>query len=404
MPERHKDSSQEAFLRFISLLLLCLLLAGCQVLPGFNQAATPTEANEDPLSVYRSFLQGIYDQPMAEIMAPHFVDYKDLPNAFIVSAALVDIAGDKVPEVLMAYSSDVPGNQALTYTQIYQYDGKKIVPLGTKIPLTIQYFGLNKLIGTAETVSGKQWDRIYQEYQMSPDVTKVAEETISLIAQNQLPNDQESFYHAVSLAKTMAAGTTSNELMIMDQPEQNPGFILFNTKTYDSNRLSKLIATFDLRVVNWQRLSQSFIDTLDKYYLSAGIATLPEAPTKFDVDALVLAIDREMNSGVVRELRVGSNIYYYVPELSIRGMQHVRIIKAKIDGLDVYLNHRQPIMIKQEDNTYYLGDEAKQSTFLSLLQRLRSDISRESFRRFLWLDAYDKAIPLVNYEFMSVEE
>lgn len=393
-------------MRYILLLVGCLMLVGCQILPApmATEVQTTEQQTAERLSAYRDFFQNMLDQPMSQLMAPHFVDYKELPDAFVVSAALVDIIGDDVPELLVAYSSDVPGAEALTYTQIYHHNGKDIVPLGTKIPFTIQFYGLNQLIGTSQRTSGKQVDRIYQQYQVVPEVLPVARGDLSVIAQPVRPADQAAFDHAVSLASTLAVGTAAGDLFVMDQPDEDPGFILFNHQTYPSDSLLAQANQFDLRFVNWQRLSQTFINQLDKHYENAGRAVLPPAPDKADIDQTVRQIDRALSGGMTRSWLIGDNTYYYIPELSIRGMEQFRLVKAVMDGWEVYLDHHVPIFIHDGEIKYYLGDETKQAVFLSLLQRLRNDVSRDLFRRFLLLDSYAKAIPLANYEYVTEEE
>ena len=393
-------------MRYILVLVCCLMLMGCDILPAPTppQEQTIEQQTAERLSAYQAFLQAMLDQPMSQLMAPHFIDYKELPDAFVVSAALVDIIGDDVPELLVAYSSDVPGAEALTYTQIYHHNGKDIAPLGTKIPLTVQFYGLNQLIGTSQRTGGKQIDRIYQQYQVVPEVLPVARGGFSVIAQPERPEDQTALDRVVSLASTMAIETGPGDLFVMDQPDEQPGFVLFNHQTYPADELSALASQFDLRFVNWQRLSQTFINQLAKYYQNAGRAVLPPAPDKAEIDQIVSQIERDHAAGLTRSRLIGDNTYYYIPELSIRGMEQFRLVKALIDGWEVYLDYHVPIYMHDGEIAYYLGDETKQAVFLSLLQRLRSDMSRNLFRRFLLLDSYAKAVPLANYEFVIEEE
>lgn len=393
-------------MKYIFLVLLCLGLVGCSGSVTPEITSEPLTTNETakqvsaPITPYLNFFQELIDRPLSEVMSPHFYDYKELPDAFVLSTALVDVTGDDRPEVLVAYSSDVPGAEAQTYTQLYRLEDGALASWGAKLPVTVNFYGLNQLIGTTERVSGKQIDRAYHQYQVSPEVTKVGEGSLRVIAQNQKPSEVGDYDQLITLAKTMATGTADSDLLVMDQPDKRPPFLLFNDLTYDQARFNNLADKFDLRYVNWQRLNSEFVANLDKHYQNAITPGLPEPLAKEEIDLVIAAIDRDMNSGAVRSFLIGDQTYYYLPQLDIRGMQHFRLIKAVVDGNEVYYDYHVPVYIKQGDKGHYLGDTVKQSTFLSLQQRLRSDVSRFLFRRFLLLDSYDLSIPSTNYEFM----
>jgi len=391
-------------LRYLLLLVLCLLLVGCQALPTPEQPETDqveTTESDSETAPYRGFFQQLIDQPMSQLMTPFFIDYKDLPGAFVVSAALVDLTGDEIPEVLVAYSSDVPGADALTYTQIYRLQAEQIVPWGQKIPLTIEFFGLNQLVGTSQKSVGKQTDRIYQQYQVQPEVARVAEETIRVITETKRPTSLEGFDQSVSLAKTMASGSTEGDLLVMDQAEREPPFIIFHTKTYDHDRLSRLAERFDMHFVDWRRLDSRFLADLDQLYANVTwAADRHQESSHNEIDLMVAAIEREMQGGSVRSFSRGENTFYYVPELEMRGMRQFRLIKAIIDDTEVYLDQQLPFFLRDDIGEYYPDDASARDKFLSLRQKLRSEVSRQLFRRFLLLDSYDRAVPLSGYEFV----
>lgn len=355
----------------------------------------------DPIAPYREFFQGLIDQPMSQLMEPHFIDYKELPGAFAVSAALVDLTGDDTPEVLIAYTSDIPGADAQTYTQMYQLKGDKIVPWGQKLPITIEFYGLNQLIGTKEKHLGKQMDRTYQQYQVVPELVRVAEGSLSVIIDQLKPSDASAFEPLVSLAKTMATGSSDDDLLIMDRADQSPPFIIYNSRTFDQSRLSSLAERFDLRFISWRSLNSEFLAQLGKYFPNPDqVVSRQETMVHNEVDLMSAAIEREMQSGNVKSFTQGDNTYFYISELEMRGMRQFRLIKAIIDDTEVYLDQQIPFFMRDDERDYYLDDKLAQSKFLSLHQKLRTDVSRYLFRQFLLLDHYDWAVPLSGYELL----
>lgn len=392
-------------MKTVLILLLCLSLVSCQaleVVTGETQTNTPTDSPEST-SIYQSFFQELSNKPLGDLFTPIFIDYKDLPGAFTLSVALVELTGDEWPEVLVAYTSDVPGAPAKTVTQVYQVQGTSLKPWGVKLPMTLQFFGLNQLFGTSEQVVGKQITRTYSGYQVIPELKQVSEASFRVVESDMMPSSKEGLDQLATVAQTMVVGTKIEDLLIGVQETTLPSVRIFNQTAYDQAKLSAVASTFDLRFINWKALDQDFLDNLSRYQENAGRAVI-SSMAQGEIDRLAARIDSDMQGGQVQVFSSGENRYFYLNELSVRGMKHFRLIKAQMGEDLIYFHANQPIKLIQGKTAHYPSEGSEQAKFLSIQQKMRSDISRHLLRQFLLLDAYDLAIPYVDYELLQEEE
>lgn len=393
-------------MRILTILMLVLVLCACTAIPNMKPTAespeqaplTVTESDTDP---YALFFEQILAGDKIALFKEYFNDIQaDNASNYLISAALVELTGDREPEILLTMTNDTVRATAQSFTQIYRLKEAAFVKFGDKLSGMPAFFKTGRLLLTRADAWQNQGSHQYQLVDIAQEVRVIESGDYRYYYATADLTERVKFEDLVTLSKTSVIGSTDENIHVIRLEDTLINLIMFNDKEYSFEKAKAMVQRLaDMKRVNLQPLTDAYFEALPDYKRDQSNAqVVPEDPARDLADQYVRATDAKLTDQSLKRIQVGENTYVIESTQLTMSTDLFKVIAGSVNGKDVFIRNNLPVYYRSNKRGYYADDRNLSQAFAEIKKQLETDITRYYLSEFFLTDVYSGTLPWPLYQ------